>query len=418
LCDTFVVLPPYTKSNSTIFGKNSDREPNEAQVVEYYPRGHSLGDALSCTHITITQVPETFAVVLSRPFWMYGAEMGVNEFGVSIGNEAIFSNQRKKATGLLGMDILRLGLERSKDAKTAVSVLTALLDSYGQGGTNSFFREYLYDNSFLISDKRDAWVLESAGEFWAAKQVHDYYSISNVLTLHSDYDCCSESLSRRAHSQRVKTIDFAKEFSDRLYTGLGKGSKRLQCTRSILSRFAGQFDLEAAKSLLRSHDGDHYEGHGDTGDVCMHSGGMLSPDQTASSMITTFKEDKPIAHMTGSSLPCCSVFKPHIVAGDDCFAYTSAREKYDPNSFWWRIEKVHRSFMQTPEVRDSLLELEAEFENEFDRLFDTGQNLETMVNFTKSCYAKEVITQESHPLLGRKTNRYWKKLNEKALLSA
>lgn len=32
-CDTFVVLPPLTKNNLVIFGKNSDRPQNEVQEV-------------------------------------------------------------------------------------------------------------------------------------------------------------------------------------------------------------------------------------------------------------------------------------------------------------------------------------------------------------------------------------------------
>lgn len=32
-CDTFVVLPPLTKNNAVIFGKNSDRPQNEVQEV-------------------------------------------------------------------------------------------------------------------------------------------------------------------------------------------------------------------------------------------------------------------------------------------------------------------------------------------------------------------------------------------------
>ncbi len=34
MCDTFVALPPATADGSILFGKNSDREPNEAQSLE------------------------------------------------------------------------------------------------------------------------------------------------------------------------------------------------------------------------------------------------------------------------------------------------------------------------------------------------------------------------------------------------
>ena len=64
-----------------------------------------------CTYISIPQVPLTHAVVLSKPAWMWGAEMGANEHGVTIGNEAVWSRYSDSAYDavprLLGMDLLR-----------------------------------------------------------------------------------------------------------------------------------------------------------------------------------------------------------------------------------------------------------------------------------------------------------------------
>jgi hypothetical protein len=61
----------------TLFGKNSDREPDEAQNVEIHPGGrHGKGETVDCTTLTIPQAEETHRVLLCRPFWMFGAEMG------------------------------------------------------------------------------------------------------------------------------------------------------------------------------------------------------------------------------------------------------------------------------------------------------------------------------------------------------
>lgn len=54
------------------------------------------------------QVGKTHAVILSRPSWLWGAEMGANELGVCIGNEAVWTKEPVgQGEALLGMDLLR-----------------------------------------------------------------------------------------------------------------------------------------------------------------------------------------------------------------------------------------------------------------------------------------------------------------------
>jgi secernin len=97
---------------------------------------------IKTTYIEIPQVDETFAIVLSKPGWMWGAEMGGNEWGVVIGNEAVWTklanSKQDLKHRLLGMDLVRLGLERGKSARDAVNVITELLEKYGQGIENIF----------------------------------------------------------------------------------------------------------------------------------------------------------------------------------------------------------------------------------------------------------------------------------------
>ena len=64
-----------------------------------------------------------------------GAEMGINEYGVSIGNEAVFTKSKTKTPSLIGMDFIRLALERTKTAKQASEEIIRLLLEYGQGET-------------------------------------------------------------------------------------------------------------------------------------------------------------------------------------------------------------------------------------------------------------------------------------------
>ena len=86
---------------------------------------------------------------------MYGAEMGANEYGVVIGNEAVWTKIDIDSgdRALLGMDLVRLGLERGKTSREALDVITQLLETHGQGGPCAENDPlFTYHNSFLICD--------------------------------------------------------------------------------------------------------------------------------------------------------------------------------------------------------------------------------------------------------------------------
>ncbi|MCU0299083.1 MAG: carcinine hydrolase/isopenicillin-N N-acyltransferase family protein, partial [Candidatus Nanopelagicales bacterium] len=179
MCDTFVSLPGATSDGSVILGKNSDREPNEAHELLMVPASDDPGQRLKATYIEIAQAPRTNAVVLSKPYWIWGAEMGVNEHGVSIGNEAVFTKaKREKQPGLLGMDLLRLALERAETGEEAIEVIISLLAAHGQGGQAGHTHKLVYDNSFIIADRTQAWILETVGRDWAANRIERTASIS------------------------------------------------------------------------------------------------------------------------------------------------------------------------------------------------------------------------------------------------
>ena len=129
MCDTFVATASATGDGSIVFGKNSNREANEAQALEYHPnREYPPGARLRCTYIEIPQVPVTQAVLICRPFWMWGAEIGANASGLVIGNEAVWTREPLNRKGALtGMDMVRLALERAETAEQGVDIIAGLL---------------------------------------------------------------------------------------------------------------------------------------------------------------------------------------------------------------------------------------------------------------------------------------------------
>ena len=161
------------------------------EVIRFPRKTYAPGSQVRCQYIEIPQVEETFAVILSRPAWLWGAEMGANEHGVCAGNEAVCSRLIGECDDgverLLGMDIVRLVLERAATARAAVDVAASLLEQHGQGGGCAEGDSgWCYENGFLFADPSEAWVLETAGVgLWAAERVPPgaARNISNGLSI-------------------------------------------------------------------------------------------------------------------------------------------------------------------------------------------------------------------------------------------
>lgn len=273
MSDILVVLPPLTTDDCVIFAKNSDRPPTEVQEVVYYPPAdHEAGSKVHCTFIEIEQASHTYGIVLSKPAWCWGAEMGANEHDVCIGNTAVWTklcHPGDHEEKLIGCDFVRLGLERAKTARESVDVITTLLSEHGQGGLCSEdhnFGQWTYHNSFVIADAHEAWLLETAGKFWAAKKVTSgFLATTNVLTIETDADLTSDNLVAQAQSCCVwKSEDgpfnFSKAFSAE-YPGISLSEKqmpdnRLQFVKRCLESASneGKTDINKILRILRDEE--------------------------------------------------------------------------------------------------------------------------------------------------------------------
>lgn len=377
MCDTFVTFSTLNSDPVVVFGKNSDREPNEAQhlvtlpAVEYPPKTQ-----LACTYIRIPQVARTHAVLLSKPFWMWGAEMGVNEHGVAIGNEAVFTLATPAIEpGLLGMDLVRLGLERSHNAREAVDIIVSLLEAYGQGGSSGYTRDFRYDNSFLIADPRDAWLVETAGREWVAKHITGPYAISNGLSISDDWDLSSiqwlSNSAVREQGENQTSNSFAAAFTDQARTLASGCSIRKSRMLSKIGAIAGSSLVEGATEVLRDHGASALWGHAGSPpqhkSVCMHSSGSANAiSQTNGSLIAILHPTRPICFATGTAAPCTSVFKPIWVdlpvPGHD----SPPNGQFRADVLFWRHELLHRRLIRADfDVAAELLEGAKRLERQF-----------------------------------------------------
>jgi secernin len=254
--------------------------------------------------------------------------MGANDRGVVIGNEAVFTDQPYADRGLLGMDLLRLALERADSASDAVAVMVDLLERHGQGGSCSYEHPgFRYHNSFLVADPAGAIVLETAGGEWATEEVTGGgRSISNGLTIAGFADAHADALRGRVASCVLR---------------------RARTEVAAISA-TGPADLMAA---LR----DHGEGgpsprwspiNGALSGPCAHAGGLVTSTQTTASWVADLRGD-PLHWATGTSAPCTSLFKP-VRVDRPVDLGPPPTNRFDPATTWWRHEPLHRTTLYDP----------------------------------------------------------------------
>lgn len=311
MSDVFVAVSP----ERVIFAKNSDRDPNEAQVLGWIAaREHAPGTTLRCTWRVIPQVRRTHALMLSRPFWMWGAEMGANEHGVAIGNAAVFAPARPGPDGLPGADLVRLGLERGASAAQALEVIAALLAEYGQGADEH--------NSFLLADRREAWLLECVGRDSARERI-----ASGVRAI-AGTPALPALMPRSRRLQAWIT---------------GAGARRAR----IETLAAGVGDAATAAALLSDHGGAAPRYNRCSGALhapCVHAGGWPAASQTTASWISELAEGGDRHWATGTAAPCLTLFRPLALRRVRNGGHPTGSPDLD--SLWWRFERLHRHVLR------------------------------------------------------------------------
>ncbi len=354
MCDTLVAVHP---GRSVWLGKNSDREPGEVQVVERHPAArHRTGSSLRATHRSLPQAEQTHEVILSRPRWMWGCEMGVNTHGLAAGNEAVFTRFPVPRSGLTGMDLQRLALERASTAVGALELIVELLDRYPQGGRmGERQRGMRYHSSFILADPSEAWVLETAGELWAAERVRGVRTISNVLTIGRRFDRVHPrafAVAReRGWCSSAKDFSFRRAFGSSFYRRASGGEARRALTHASLTAAGDNLEARALAAALRDHGGRSPAAGWRMEAPCAHASWLPTrrAGQTTGSMIARLTPGAPPGvWMTGTSSPCLSVFKP-VAWG---------REAPGDEDLWWRHERLHRLTLGDYAVRRAAFDTE------------------------------------------------------------
>ncbi|MFI5397101.1 MAG: peptidase family C69 [Candidatus Binatia bacterium] len=339
-------------------------------------QSHAPGARVHCTYIDLPQAAETARLIGSRPSWCWGLEHGLNEYGVAIGNHSVFTKDSLGATGLIGMDLVRLGLERGRNAAQAVEVITALIEQYGQGGSGYHDKEWPYHNSFLVADRAAAFVLEASDRHWALRHIEDVGSVSNHLTIGADWDALSDGAIEHAiaagwwSEESDQRFDFAAAYRDTTLVPEVISIARHQRTCALLELEHGRIGLDTLKRGLR----DHYGQPAPAADiepadpryfsVCMHADPVGT---TTASMIARIphRADEPLIYWASFGSPCVGAFIPLYVDAEIPAVLGRGGESPSDDSPWWQFKKLLAHVQEDwprrgPRVRQALDQFETE----------------------------------------------------------
>ncbi len=367
MCDTLVVK----KSNKLLFGKNSDRSPNEPNLTLFYPHQVEYPPRLQCTYIAINEVASRYATLLVQPSWLWGAEMGINEKGVIIGNEAVFTHDQQKEEKLIGMDFVRLALERASTAHEASHIIIELLAKHGQGGNCGFDKPFYYDNSYLISDKTTAYILETTGKDYQLKEVAQNGNISNRLSINEN--------------------QFAKKNSEPVFTFFSGSLNRQSCVEHSLNE-TDDITVSRIMNILRSHrhqDEKHLFSKGSVKSVCMHKS-FLGDHTTGSMIVESRKDGVDTLWMTGCSTPCLSLYKPCFFGMSIAPVFETREESF---AYWlqreYLVRALYAGLIDVAAYRTKLDAIQKQFIEEEEMLFKGTPSKTELKEFALRCSQSE-----------------------------
>jgi len=407
-CDTMVALPNVTKDGNMIFAKNSDRPYEECQPLKQKSWGHHHSATIvECEYVNIPQVDPTFRHVGSKPYWCEGYEHGFNEHQVVIGNEAIWSKLPKaEEKRLLGMEVVRFGLERCNTAKKAVGEMTWLIDTYGVGWfENNDKTIRTYDNAYIVADPYEAYIIETAGHEWAMKKVNYLAGISNVHSITTDWDDLSLKLRNPTTMRKFADeynlvmrkesgiLNFEKTFANHDWDERTRALYRKKRSCEILEQNLGNIDVRTMFDILRDHsDGKNQQEMYPFDDknklsICMHYTDKIKENTTASLVADLSSNDSRLpVYWVSFYSPCLSVFMPIFIEGYIPRSLVNGDKQDYGLSLWWKFRNLETIVRNdsTGELEEMVKEKWYNLEERFlTNAYEIASNMKILFNIGK-----------------------------------
>jgi secernin len=330
-----VALGRATVDGGTLFGQNSDRSTGRCHVLRRNAgRTCAADEKVRTRFIELPQARQTYTVLANQPEAWWGYTHGVNDNALAAGFVPLRSKLTGGRRGLLAADLVRLVLERGRTARQGVDVLTDLVEHHGLGATLGMTGAE-GDAAFLLADPAEAFLVETAGDYWVSQQALEVRAVSNVPTIHQDWDRIARGLAAKAFDQGWwpadgSKVNFADAFAE-CPIGQGSALRRWGRATFLLEHENGRIALPFVRRLLC----DHYEGTHFEVDplaslqgpvpLCQHGSGGHATTASFVAQLGPGPDGLPLAWCAFGP-PCLSLYLPVFLASELPRAYTQGSD--------------------------------------------------------------------------------------------
>jgi len=239
---------------------------------------------------------------------------GVNENRVAIGVTDWTSRLNRGTAGDAGPDLVRLALERSRNAHQAVEVLTDLLEHLTQTRQDDAATA-LGDHIFLIADAAESFVLETTDSFWALLECRHSRAVTDAAMIRQDWRRLAPGLADCAIEKGWWQDDGNKlDFVGCMAAPAGQSKnaqKRWGRASLALAQQQGAIDAHFLRRMLADHYSTNRE--------------LISTDRSQSLansfLVELTSTDEPIVSWIAFGPPQVALFFPMLLAGEVPHAY-------------------------------------------------------------------------------------------------
>ncbi len=304
--DMVVALQEASANGTTLFGLNHHAPPNLRHALHLVPgQLYDAGEFAHASALHVPQARQTYAVLGMQPIGHWGYTHGVNEHRVALGITEWQSRLKGPQGGLDGLELVRLALERGRSAHQAVEVLTDLLEHHGPTQPDS-----AGDHIFLIADAHEAYVLETAGRFWALLECSHTRVVTDAAMIRQDWRRLAPGLSEFVlekgwWNDDGSKIDFVRCLGESAEQSI-RAHKRWGHASLALAQQQGAIDVHYLRRMLA----DHFTENRDL------LPGARTGTLASSFLIELHQSEEPVLAWVAFGTPKASLYFPVCLLGE------------------------------------------------------------------------------------------------------